>query len=188
MHGFTGAIACWFDLLFEFGIGRICFFPPLTNNDYGYSHHWLVHEGGWCNFERLLSRGIGHRNLFWQYFPSNSMVFTCIDILYNHIHQVDGSKWHAAFERTLQNVRQTCLSTNTMCLYMLIRSALTKSDTNGGYRQFLGWAVVVNRLNRLWTKDRKRALLRLFRPCTLPKCSSTTPMYHVQPTTTIHWD
>ena len=118
------------------------FFPPLTNNDYGYRHPWLVHERVWCAFERLLSRGIGHRNLFWQYFPSNSMVFTCMEILYNHIHQVDGSKWHAAFEWTLQNVRQTCLSTITTCLYMLIRSPLTKSDTNGGYHQFLEMAVV----------------------------------------------
>ena len=147
-----------------------------------------MQERVWCNFKQLLSCGEKKRNLFWHFFPSNSMVFTCMDILYNHIHQVDGSKWHAAFEWTLQNVRQTCLSTNTTCLNMLIRSALTKSDTNGGYRQFLGGLWSVNRLNRLWKEDRKRALLRLFRPCTLPKCSSTTTMYHVQPTTNIHWD
>ena len=97
-----------------------------------------MQERVWCNFKQLLSCGGKKRNLFWHFFPSNSMVFTCMDILYNHIHQVDGSKWHAAFEWTLQNVRQTCLSTNTMCLYRLIWSALTKSDTNGGYRQFLG--------------------------------------------------
>ena len=97
-----------------------------------------MHERVWCNFKQLLSCGEKKRNLFWHFFPSNSMVFTCMDILYNHMHQVDGSKWHAAFEWTLQNVRQTCLSTTTMCLYRLIRSALTKSDTNGGYRQFLG--------------------------------------------------
>ena len=66
------------------------------------------------------------------------MVFTRIGVLYNHIYQVDGSKWHTAFEWTLQNVRQTCLSTTIVCLYRLIWSAVTKSDTNGGYRQFLG--------------------------------------------------
>ena len=97
-----------------------------------------MQERVWCNFKQLLSCGEKKTPLFWHFSPSNSMVFTRIGILYNHMHQVDGSKWHAAFEWTLQIVRQTCLSTTTMCLYMLIRSALTKSDTNGGYRQFLG--------------------------------------------------
>ena len=138
MHGFTGAIACWFDLLFEFGIGRFFFFSPRTNMINKYVHHFLVQDLNCCKSWSVLSRDFGKRNLFQQYFPSNSLVFTRIEILIKHIQQVDGSKWHAAFEWILQNVRQTCLSTTTMCLYMLIRSALTKSDTNGGYRQFLG--------------------------------------------------
>ena len=39
----------------------------------------------------------------------------------------------------------------------------------------------VTATHRLCPKDRKRALLRLFWPCTLPNCSSTTSKCHVQP-------
>ena len=164
------------------------FVSTRTNMTNKYVHHFPVQDRNCRKSWSVLSRDFGKRNLFQQYFPSKPLVFTHIEILIKHIQRIDGWKWHAAFAETLQNVRQTCLSTNTMWMYTLVRSVLVKSDTNGGYRQFLGGLWSVNRLNRLWTKDRKRAFLRLFRPCTLPKCSSTTTMYHVQPTTTINWD
>ena len=73
-------------------------------------------------------------------------------------------------------------------VHVLIQSSLIKSDTNGGYHEFLGMGCGRFRSNRLWPKDCKRVFLRLFRSCTLPKCFSTTSKYHVQPTTTIMWD
>ena len=85
-----------------------------------------MHERVWCNFKQLLSCGKKTRNLFWHFSPSNWMVFTRIGVLYNHIYQVDGSKWHTAFEWTLQNARQLCPRTTATWLYPFVRFPLSE--------------------------------------------------------------
>ena len=59
-------------------------------------------------------------------------------------------------------MRQTCTGTTAMDLYMLIRSSLIKSDTNGVYLEIFGRGCGQWTANRLWPKDCKRVFYDYF--------------------------
>ena len=59
MHGFTGVLACCFDLLFTGLAWRIFSIVLKINVINKYGHHFLVHEHVWCKFGSVLSRDFG---------------------------------------------------------------------------------------------------------------------------------
>ena len=163
MHGFTGVLACCFDLLCP---GQHSM-PSVKQTEH--KHDQQVRSSlsgaGPC----LLQVCKCFVTLFWITRPiltifsiQNSSVFTRSasgqkQTMKKRVETTEDLRTNLA-KRAQNMLRHHCHG----FVHVLIQSSLIKSDTNGGYHEFLGMSCGRFRSNRLWPKDCKRVFYDYF--------------------------